>query len=90
MTHLMESLCALYSMAVPTGRLRTLLKVSLILLVTIWSQAVLFQIERMSSWKRERKYHTMIYMFICKLTKLLVHCKKSNGRIVLSTKSSLQ
>ena len=37
-------------MAVPAGRLRTLLKVSLILLVTAWSHAVLFQILRMSSW----------------------------------------
>ena len=46
----MLSLWALYSIIVEDGRLRTLLKVSLILLVTPWSQALLFQMLRMSSW----------------------------------------
>ena len=46
----MLSLWALYSIFVAGGRLRTLLKVSLILAVTAGSRAVLFQILRMSSW----------------------------------------
>ena len=47
--YLMESLCALYSVTVPGGRLRTLRKVSRIRLVTAVSLAVRFQIDRMSS-----------------------------------------
>ena len=49
-THLILSLWALYSIVVPECKLRTLLKVSLILAVTGPSHAVLFQILRMSSW----------------------------------------
>ena len=48
--YLMLSLWALYSMAVPGGRLSTLLKMSLMRLVTAVSLADLFQMERMSSW----------------------------------------
>lgn len=46
------SLCVLYSMIVFNGKLRTLLRVSLILIVVTESFAVLFQTEIISSWDR--------------------------------------
>lgn len=49
----MLSVCVLYSMMVLGGRLRTLRRVSLMRAVVAWSLAVLFQIEMMSSWRRE-------------------------------------
>lgn len=49
----MLSVCVLYSMMVLGGRLRTLRRVSLMRAVVAWSLAVLFQMDMMSSWRRE-------------------------------------
>jgi len=55
-THLMLSVCVLYSIMVLGGRLRTLRKVSLMRAVVAWSLAVLFQIEMISSFKPKHRY----------------------------------
>lgn len=49
----MLSVWVLYSMMVLGGRLRTRRRVSLMRAVVAWSLAVLFQMEMMSSWRRE-------------------------------------
>lgn len=48
-THLMLSVCVLYSMIVFGGRFRTRRRVSLMRAVVDWSLAVLFQIDMISS-----------------------------------------
>ena len=56
----MLSLCVLYSMMVLGGRFRTLLRVSRMRDVVVWSLDVRFQMDKMSSCKTHTHTHTPV------------------------------